>query len=157
MSNAQLKTVVENLSGMAEKLEAAKREAAEKMKLELTPLFSALLDAVPQVKSVTWAQYTPYFNDFGERVFSLNDPEFANDTNEDFETYREDGDLGDGVWAYSDSIRRAEEFTAEQKEAIALFTEVFFKLDDVMKTSFGDHVVVRFANGEFETQEYEHD
>jgi len=39
--------------------------------------FEGFLKAYPQVKTITWAQYTPYFNDGEACEFNVNDPVFS--------------------------------------------------------------------------------
>ena len=144
MSLSKLETIAANLSETVEKIEAAKRAAAEQMKQEVAPLFAALFEAVPTLKSVTWTQYTPYFADGDECIFSANEPEFANDCNPDFDVYR-DEDVS-SEWSDTD------------KKAVEVFSKAFYALGDGLKDMFGDHVVVRYTDeGKFETQEYEHD
>lgn len=91
MSFSKFETLAANLSETVEKIEAAKRAAAEQMKQEVVPLFAALFGAIHTLKSVTWAQYTPYFADGDECVFSADESEFVIDLNPDSDLYRDGG------------------------------------------------------------------
>ena len=57
-------------------------EKRESFKKEAQKVFKKLTDLVfnqfPKINSITWCQYTPYFNDGEECVFTLHEPCFSN-------------------------------------------------------------------------------
>jgi hypothetical protein len=119
--------------------------------------FKTFFDACPNVKAVRWEQYTPYFNDGEECVFSVNEPtfQFAEKPGPAFTTYDSDED-GDTFYEESWQAKAADYKKAGvTKKAIDTLSEVFEK--DVMKAVFGDHVRVIATREGFEVDEYSHD
>ena len=52
-----------NLDQLATSFAAMKKEISEQFQSEVQLAFKELFDKHPEVKSMQWAQYTPYFND----------------------------------------------------------------------------------------------
>lgn len=125
--------------------------------------FVALFDKYPDLKSVAWRQYTPFFLDGDENVFRVNADE---PTINGFDEYGE-GDDGEGV----NINARAQKETYSggkyvpnpdyDKEAAACVTELIDFLgsfdDDLFKDLFDDHVEVVATRKGFKTSEYDHD
>lgn len=113
----------------------------------------------PQVKAIMWNQYTPYFNDGDECVFSVNDPSYTNAEGEDLEDFTNWGEYdGDNteVWAWEGwgsapegiNIKPLQEFSR------IVCSEA---MTDVMRAMFGDHVHVVATIDGFSVDEYDHD
>lgn len=102
---------------------------------ELKPLF----EKYPEVNTINWSQYTPYFNDGDECVFSVNS-------------------------SYP-RINELDEYDIDEKENPSLsqaFAEISTLLESideqVYKNVFGDHVEVTInRDGKVEVADYEHD
>lgn len=139
----------------------------------------ALFEQFPTLKSFSWTQYTPYFNDGDECVFSagtdyptvcLTTSKPSNDEGEDFvdedDEFEDDDDYvsiygvvktEDGK--YLDKYAAMEEITDQRKiitYEVSQFLQEF--QDDSLKMMFGDHVrVIVNRDGTVEQEDYEHD
>ena len=101
--------------------------------------FKSFFAANPQVKRVWWSQYTPYFNDGDECVFSVHG---------DYPKL----DLGTG---YLEEEPYPHDHTQASYDAASdLINEV---PKDVMKAVFGDHAEITASPEGFEVEQYDHD
>lgn len=111
-----------------------------------------IFDAFPTVKSFSWTQYTPYFNDGEECVFGVNDY---------FQVELEDGteleEVCDNPYWRQRKIDAGEELTLEDNLGVALSELVGGIDDDTMKSLFGDHVRITVNREGIDTEYYEHD
>lgn len=67
-------------SKIAEKnaeLEALKKKHMEELQGDFNEIIKLFFDECPRVQAVLWTQYTPYFNDGEECIFSVNEPYFV--------------------------------------------------------------------------------
>ncbi len=121
--------------------EQAKNEAKEAFNAESANIFAA----DPKLESFSWRQYTPYFNDGEECVFSAHTSEITitYDGNEHEDVYLDGKQYGtpDDVWACSQRIKG--------------LLEVFEEPD--LKELFGDHVAVTVTKDGATADEYSHD
>lgn len=111
------------------------------------------------VKAIIWNQYTPYFNDGEECVFSVNDPTYTNAEGEDLDDISSWGEYEgekDDIWTWEGwgsapegiDIKPLQEFSA------IVCSEA---MTDVMRAMFGDHVTIRATKDGFSVDEYDHD
>lgn len=123
----------------------------------------ALAKAIPEGCAIEWSQYTPYFNDGEECVFSVNDPILfrIDDADEGINT-RSEGDEG-VVELYSverygkvDYLPLVDGISKKEAAAVkALFDTIS---EDVMRAAFGDHAVIRVTHdGGLESDALDHD
>jgi ArsR family metal-binding transcriptional regulator len=61
-----------NVALFKEQLDQVMKEAFEKGRLLLSEALTAVFEEYPQVESISWTQYTPYFNDGDACEFSVN-------------------------------------------------------------------------------------
>jgi len=108
-------------------------------------------DAFPEAGSFSWTQYTPYFNDGDECVFSVHD--YFDVTNTNGDLLWEDLD----AWGAEYSRKQGKELTREQEASEVLSTLVGGIDDDTMKALFGDHVRVTVTREGIDIEEYDHD
>jgi len=70
----------EQLTNLFNALNATMEEARSKMSSLAKPLVEGaainLFEVCPEIESVYWAQYTPYFNDGDSCVFSVHEPQY---------------------------------------------------------------------------------
>lgn len=155
------KESAESFLKSAEKLEQLRNEIEEQKRLlkiqfqtEFNNIVRDFFIAVPTIKSVSWTQYTPYFNDGDSCEFSVNDLFFASDENDDMESWREfdeDGQFSD----YLSSVKKY--LSDEEYELCETLSTLINSNEDIMEDVFGDHVmVVLRADGAHDT-EYDHD
>ena len=67
-------------SKIAEKnaeLESLKKKYMQELQDEFNEIIKLFFEECPKVQAVVWAQYTPYFNDGDECIFSVNEPYFV--------------------------------------------------------------------------------
>ncbi len=129
----ELKAKVTALNDERKKIVQAEGQKA------ISEAFRQLFEAHPRLESVTWAQYTPYFNDGDACTFSLHGiREAVFDGKED-----EDPCWGDDEHGIKEPLRELE--------------KALEGLGDSMELIFGDHVQVKATRGGFEIEEYEHD
>lgn len=161
-----------------------KRQTLDEQLKEISGKFFAeqskvIFDQFPTLKSFSWTQYTPYFNDGDECTFGANtdyptvrltSSKPSNDEGEDFidedDEFEDDDDYVsiynvqktvDGK--YIDKYSAGEEITDQKKiitYEVAQFLQEF--QEDALKMMFGDHVrVTVHRDGSVEQDEYEHD
>lgn len=71
---------VEEMEAEFQKVATSFREKMQGMFSDMTKSF---FEAAPEIKAVVWEQYTPYFNDGEECIFSVNDLYFLTEFPED--------------------------------------------------------------------------
>lgn len=116
-----------------------------------------VFEKVPEVQSIRWQQYTPYFNDGDACEFSVNDPSYKFDGVDE-----EAGDYGDG---YIDNWSLT--YNSETKPLYEKYGSIFQSfahtmcntLEKVLEVTFGDHIVVQIDRGseDFLIEDYYHD
>ncbi len=126
-------------------LKQLKDSYIETARAEFKAGFAALFDQYPQLKSVSWTQYTPYFNDGEECSFSvhLDEP-----TINGFDPYDDDKDAAN-LYAQTDKESKA------CLKAVDDFLDAFDA--DVYEDLFDDHVEVTVTRKGIKTSEYQHD
>lgn len=104
--------------------------------------YKHLFDANPEIKSVTWTQYTPYFNDGDSCEFGVND----------IAIYDPASQKHQDTWSL-------EYKKSPLAEVAKKFREIHSAIDsDVFESVFSDHVRVTISNdGSVEVEDYEHD
>lgn len=58
------------------KIEALRKAHMKELQGDFNQIIKLFFDECPKVQAVVWSQYTPYFNDGDECVFSVNEPCF---------------------------------------------------------------------------------
>lgn len=117
---------------------------------ELKKTFAALFEQYPDIKAVRWHQYTPYFNDGEECVFSV-DNVYLRTAN----TPEDAGDYEDGFEDGYDLKDRSKELHSVCDDLNKLIGAR--EMRDIVKNVFGDHVQVTVTPKKIEIEEYEHD
>ena len=162
----------EQFDALIEKQRALQKEfqaSAQELFKETTKEF---FDIVPQVKSIHWTQYTPYFNDGEECTFGVNDPYFSNAVGEDLEDITRWGEYDgekDDIWSEeswalleytnNQALRDKLSLTQEQAAAIKRFSKMIQSddMEPVMRAMFDDHVRVVATRNGFNVEEHDHD
>lgn len=156
---------------LLEELKEFKRQFKEKAQAAIKNEFKTFFDKHPEVGSVAWTQYTPYFNDGDTCEFGVNDFHFLPDSDEsvddsDYDDYdvclvRKLENKARGEW---DRDRRAwckgTPLTAEEQTLVddaRALTSLCHGLDETMKDVFDDHCRIVAKRSGFDVQEYEHD
>jgi len=115
-------------------------------------LFKELFDKHPQLQSVTWRQYTPYFNDGDPCYFRVGEFETDFDGEEADEDEDEEVDETTGpLDIVTEEVIDYDAINEAVGELEGLLPE------DVLEYVFGDHVTITATREGFEVSEYEHD
>jgi hypothetical protein len=162
---------------LAEELNAFKAEFQEKGKTVLKECFTEFFDKYPEIKAITWTQYTPYFNDGETCVFGVGD--FWALTHKAYELYIDDRGYAE-EFDISETDSKAMEKAYGQRYSWKLepgqvpiykYTDHSYNVDevqqavkqlrsipeDIYEDLFGDHAEVVATKDGFEVEEYEHD
>lgn len=135
----------------------------EKIRKEGKALFWGLAKEVfesnPELKSFTWSQYTPYFNDGNECVFRVNSDYIRlNGSDDEYDSYdlREESEYGPSAEDLKEIGFSSRGSASLAQEAVSsLLSEIE---DNHMQMIFGDHCqVIVSKNGDIETSECSHD
>lgn len=156
----------EHLKQMNAEMEALKKSYLEKSKEQFTIAAKEVFEAHPALEKFSWHQYTPYFNDGDECVFSADVDESSIGVNgEDYDSniFREVlvdyGDYDNVTRSYpKKSETKNDLFRKDLFEARKLIAEFLGNVDEsTLKDLFGDHVEVTVSRTGTEVEEYEHD
>ncbi len=150
-------------------LKAIKKQYTEAIKSNgkelLQQEFKVFFEAVPEVLTVKWRQYTPYFSDGDPCYFSAHEfcvqLEKIKDEENSYGDY-EDGYLSsydfkkDASW--QDDIVKNMDPLLKEKIIVALDTLHENAHDnDLLEAVFGDHVTILATREGFDVEGYEHD
>lgn len=141
----------EQLKEMNAELEQLKAKHLEKSKAMFTDVAKQLFEKHAVLQSFRWTQYTPYFNDGDECVFSarVDQPDMNGMDYYDDELYEKLTDSqGNPRKNFDENINNAykdvQEFLSNIDESI-------------LRDMFGDHVEVNVTRTGTEVEVYEHD
>jgi hypothetical protein len=98
-----LSKVEGKLSEMNDRIDSLRKQYMEEAQAMFTEVTGAFFAANPEVKRIHWLQYTPYFNDGDECVFSVHD--FCYDLDRKFGLSEEDLD----EWSEAEEDDRLED------------------------------------------------
>lgn len=170
-----IKDFVNQMQVATKKIEDAKAEATKLALDTFNGQVTTLFEMYPQVQSVTWRQYTPYFNDGDTCEFSAYIDEFdtvvLDNNGEEVENeYVAPGKYRDAVETGLDSFvdpyatykggqyeSAVVQITDEHKFLVLLQKMLVAMGDDIMLNTFGDHVQVKVSRAGVNVDEYDHD
>lgn len=151
----------EELKQMNAELETLKKDHLERSKAMFTKVTSLLFDKHPALESFGWNQYTPYFNDGDECVFSANTsyPKINGDDADEMDYDKERvTDYGAKEVNGSRPQKKNEHYNPALAAAQTDVEEFLENIDDsVLRDLFGDHVEVTVTKEGTSVDEYEHD
>ena len=145
---------------MVKEIAAAQAAFIENGKTLLTEEFKKFFEVNPGIAKFTWTQYSPYFNDGDECVFSVNYPTFTNDADGEIEYDELESELEDS-WLYGEDAygEYSGTPTAAEEAAMDELTGLwgFSVMDDLFEALFGNHVRVTATKEGISVDEYSHD
>jgi hypothetical protein len=166
----------ETLTGLLAEIKAINERAKSSGKDLLGKAFTTFFERCPEVYSVLWAQYAPYFNDGDPCVFHVHEPEvrpyFDKVEPEVIEQLGEewDGecpdDPADLEWHHGECCMlgycRADDRTPTQQRVQTAWDEILapaFTSDanDIMQSVFGDDCMIIATRDGFHVGEHSHD
>jgi hypothetical protein len=153
MSNTTIETLVAEYNKV-------KEEFVEKSKNALRTAFKEFFASNPDIDQITWAQYTPYFNDGDPCIFRVNDMFFTLDEEHvDLSEirYPDDDEKCYGTFFWSAGGKNIDPVAVYRKTFEDFVNQVSVLPDEIFMNSFGDHVSVIASKDGFDVQEYEHD
>lgn len=169
-------SLLEDVNSMQTEMQRIQAEFRSTLTEKFNELVKEFFVVAPNIKAVGWTQYTPYFNDGEECVFSVGDvwictSDDANELSEVSYGYY-DGDnevtvmdasayLSTHAWYAEEKAVFNEGLTFEQiKEqmvAVKTIASIVDNNTDLMKAMFGDHVKVIITTAGVEAEEFDHD
>jgi hypothetical protein len=168
-----LKELMEDIKVKRQTLDEQLKEISGKFFAEQSKM---LFEQFPDLKSFSWTQYTPYFNDGDECTFGANteypsikltdskdqeDEEFDDEDEDDYISIYNVKKTEDGRYIDKYEIgEKGEVEIPDRKKIVAFEVKEFLTEfeDDSLKAMFGDHVRVTVSrDGTVEQDEYEHD
>lgn len=145
----------DNIDQFVAEFEDQRKQFTLKMQDEFKKMVNEFFDFCPDVKSIVWVQYTPYFNDGDPCTFSIGDVSFSNADPDKVSPWGELEEEEDGLWAaaymYNDHLDKS------QAEYCSKFSRMVNQLDAVMEEMFGDHVRINVTREGFDVEDYDHD
>ncbi len=135
------------LTKMIQEYEDLKKEFNLKIQGELEKQLRIIMSEMPEELSVSWTQYTPYFNDGDTCEFNANTYDMCPQVN------------GEELWDEEEGVIPDTTITFKQAFHIA---EVIQKIveqipDDMLLDAYGDHAEVSISKKGVEVSEYDHD
>lgn len=160
-----------------EEFDKARAKIMQDLQHKLKNAFTAFFNSCPEVEYITWTQYTPYFNDGDECIFSVNDMVYKLKTdtvNEDYNDLYDAYTSSSISWylkqpeKYAKEIERFNMFVEDLNISVERLNEIngsfkhFVTLlnrldDEVFKQTFGDHVIITATIDGFDVEEYDHE
>jgi hypothetical protein len=148
-------TNLDELKAVKKQINDLKKDAAKKVKELFHVAVAELFKENPKLTSISWTQYTPYFNDGDTCEFSSgHDYCDINGVNED-DWEDEDEDEEDSESEDSELPEVTEAEMKVLKKVVSDFMKHWD--DDDMYDLFGDHVQVTVTAKGIETEDYEHE
>ena len=145
-----------------------KNKYQDLIKNKLTDILKLYFDEDTECKSIVWKQYTPFFNDGSECVFSVHDPAFYSyDVNNMTAEQESDHDDWDGELLYVSSYSTKDDIWENGKPRPATEAELTRTklaslitndtVSKMLKLSFGDHTKVTVTRDGITSEDYDHD
>jgi len=152
--------MLDKLDSLIAAIKAAKKLFRKQAEESFKEVAKELFVLAPEVKTIRWCQFTPYFNDGEECVFSVSEPYFSN---ADPDQLSSEGELREeypsmfSVAPYS--LHDTKVMSDESAAACMNFSAIVqsAEMDEVMRDIFGDHVAVTVTPNSMDSDEYRHD
>jgi len=158
--------ILEKIKSEIAAFDEKRKELLANLKNDFAPMVAPLFEKHPKIKSISWNQYTPYFNDGDECTFSANlDLDYGmkvNGVDEDDDNSPLDWRIKyylKGEEKYKDLLTENPNIDLEIYHGAIEFQQLLKSIpESFLKDLFGDHMqITLLSTGEVETEEYEHD
>lgn len=147
-----------------EEFNKTKNEYVQKLQSLVTGAIEAtaadVFKSFPQFVGISWAQYTPYFNDGDECIFGISEIYYISDS-EALDSIADGEKEGydyeeEEIVSTSWSMKKS-----EQIDVINIFESLLSDSEDFLKAAYGDHMKVTITKTKdgpkVSTTEYYHD
>lgn len=152
-----VKETNEDFLSIKEEMKRLRDEARSKVKNFFIKGMDSIFDKYPEVKSVSWNQYTPYFNDGEECTFRCNVDDFSVNGFSEYSDDGEEGLVNVLEYDYDKNYKRVYKYHNGQEIYDAIDGFLSQLDEDDYRTMFGNHVEVIVRKGEITIEEYDHD
>lgn len=142
------------------KIVAAKKQMMKTCDDALATIFKEIFNKYPRINTIYWAQYTPYFNDGEECVFSVNDVHFTSKNWKDVHRpYDDDECFEVTVWNNEkNKFTMRDDVSEEMFDDMKKITKLLQgDLEDHLRLAYDDHVFVRVHRNATEITEHDHE
>ncbi len=152
-----------NINEIISEYDAIMNKTREMLQDRMRVLFNSFFQSYPEVKTIHWTQYTPYFNDGDECTFSVGEAYFTTTEYADVDcSYGEDDEGNIQTSRWDDEARKYVNATDISEELINSINSLSAIVssdanEDVMRAMFGNHVWVKAHRDGFQVDEYDHD
>jgi len=116
--------------------------------------FAPIFEKYPELKSFSWEQYTPYFNDGDTCTFGVHDVSQVNGAEEYGDDNEDEESWSTLVMDWSGKEKKAGPLYPAYEEAQDYLNKLG---DEACEAFFGDHVRVVVYPDKIETEEVSHD
>lgn len=151
----EFNVVLSEFDKVVEEIKTLRAELTEKFKVVVKNFFNTTFKQFPELESVCWHQYTPYWND-GEpcefRYYGFNRIEFNKEMT--FNTYQSKQQT-DCVWEWDDLVYYNKNEPIYQ--ALNVIDNFFNENDELMEEMLGDHLEVTVTRDGIDVSDYDHD
>lgn len=142
--------------------EEKKKAFVEELRKEFPTMFKELFEKTDKIKSFTWRQYTPYFNDGDTCEFNVycSEPDINGEYIDELDWYSwKIKYYLKGDKEYVNLLTENPELDIESYKIVEEFISVIESIpEDFLKDLFGDHAKVTIhSDGNVEVEEYDHD
>ena len=166
MTDKELQESTEKLYAEQEALQAEMEELRtkyqNKAKLVFKELTKAVFKLVPDIKTISWQQFIPSFNDGDACTFTLYDVYFSNATTQQIEDngegYNEDAFYNNDEGLYFDSPSYGMDESGLSKQEIAAlkrFSRFVTSNEDLMQDLFGDNAQIVITEEGVSVEDYD--
>lgn len=149
----------EKLVETKSRMEEMRRALNEEFKAKIADVFNDFFAANPDVYAFAWSQYTPYFNDGDECVFSLNEIYAYKDHPAVREAVAEGS--RELVWGELEGTEDEVVWNTwsgnSKNTAVEDFIRELTQFEDEFQYAFGDHVMVIVTRDGIDVEEFDHD
>lgn len=150
-----IKETEDDFLTIKQEMKKLRDEARIKVKNFFIKGMNKVFEMYPEVKCVSWTQYTPHCNDGEECVFGVYNDDFQVNGYSDYDDEGEEGTINVFDYNYKNGGVYKYHKGEEIKNTIGDFLG---QLDeDDYRTMFGDHVKITARKDEIITEEYDHD
>lgn len=152
--------LIEKIKEEFKVFEDKKKGLVEDLRKQFPELLKPLMEKSSVIESISWTQYTPYFNDGDECIFGVNNNEDCLEVN-GFEFYSDEFEnLGLKEYYWNGNTKESHpKYNPQEYLILESIAEVLTSIpDEFYKDLFGDHVKVTiYKDGKIEVDTYEHD
>lgn len=165
---SDVENFIKEIEEKTEEINKVKQDLVDKLKPSFKDMFIPFLEKYPEIKRLSWTQYTPYFNDGEPCVFSVGDLFGFLDIEDECDY---EGSLPIYDWYFNEEKDYQKKFMDQMREMFGSVEKVkelsndfkslqkaFNKIpEDIMEQIFGDHAKIIVTKDGLDVEEYDHD